>query len=66
MNIYFFNVNLSVSINDYSFTYICIVCYLQLRFYCLTFSVNDFKILILIIEMVFVFQNKTIIKVFGF
>ena len=39
----FFNVNmflkckLNVSINDNSFKYICVVCYLKLRFYCLTY-----------------------------
>ena len=25
-------------INDYSFKYVCVVCYLEIRFYCLTFS----------------------------
>ena len=25
-------------INDYSFKYVCVVCYLKIRFYCLTFS----------------------------
>ena len=28
------NVNIYVSINDYSFKYICLACYLKLRFYC--------------------------------
>ena len=39
----FFNVNIFfkckyVRINDYSFKYVCVVCYLKIRFYCLTFS----------------------------
>ena len=39
----FFNVNIFfkckyVRINDYSFKYVCIVCCLKIRFYCLTFS----------------------------
>ena len=38
MYINFLNVNISVSINDYSFKYICVVYYLKLRFYCLTCS----------------------------
>ena len=38
-----FNVNIFfickyVRINDYSFRYVCIVCCLKIRFYCLTFS----------------------------
>ena len=34
----FLNVNINVSISDYSFKYICVVCYLKLRFYCLNCS----------------------------
>ena len=39
----FFNVNIFfkckyVRINDYSFKYVCVVCCLKIRFYCLTFS----------------------------
>ena len=74
----FFNVNIFfkckyVRINDYSFKYVCVVCYLKIRFYCLTFSAMsnlnsaDFttpnsqssEILILKIEMLLEFQNKT-------
>ena len=38
----FFNVNIFfkckyVRINDYSFKYVCIVCCLKIRFYCLSF-----------------------------
>ena len=37
----FFNVNIflnvNMRINDYSFKYVCIVCCLKIRFYCLTF-----------------------------
>ena len=72
----FFNVNIFfkckyVRINDYSFKYVCVVCCLKIRFYCLTFSgmsnLNsaDFttpnqssEILILKIEMLLEFQNK--------
>ena len=32
------NVNIYVSINDYSFKYICLACYSKLRFYCLICS----------------------------
>ena len=27
-----------MKINDYSVKYVCVVCYLKIRFYCLTFS----------------------------
>ena len=72
----FFNVNIFfkckyVRINDYSFKYVCVVCCLKIRFYCLTFSAisnlnsADFttpnqssEILILKIEMLLEFQNK--------
>ena len=37
-NVCFLNVNIYVSINDYLFKYIYLVCYLKLRFYCLTYS----------------------------
>ena len=32
------NVNIKVSISDYLFKYICLVCYLKIYFYCLTCS----------------------------
>ena len=38
MYIYFLNVNIYVSINDYLFKYIYLVCYVKFRFYCLTCS----------------------------
>ena len=38
MNIYFLNVNIYVSINDYLLKYIYLVCYLRFCFYCLTSS----------------------------
>ena len=60
-----------VRINDCSFKYVCVVCCLNIRFYCLTFSAisnlnsADFitrnqssEILILEIEMLLEFQNK--------
>ena len=79
----FFNVNIFfkckyVRINDYSFKYVCVVCCLKIRFYCLTFSAisnlnsADFttpnqssEILILKIEMLLEFQNKTNIEMMG-
>ena len=58
--------------SDYSFKYVCVVCWLKIRFYCLTFSAMsnlnsaDFtapnqssEILILKIEMLLEFQNMT-------
>ena len=72
------NVNIYVSINDYSFKYICQACYLKLRFYCVTCSAMsnltspDFattrqlsEFLTLKIEM-FEFQDKKNIKIIGF
>ena len=72
------NVNIYVSINDYLFKYICLACYLKLRFYCLTCSAMsnltspDFtttrqssRILILKTEML-EFQNKKNIETIGF
>ena len=72
------NVNIYESINDYSFKYICLACYLKLRFYCLTCSAMsnltspDFtttrqssEILILKIEML-EFQDKKNIEIIGF
>ena len=38
MHIYFLNVTINLSINDYSFKYICLACYLTLRFYCFNCS----------------------------
>ena len=32
-----------MSIKDFSFKFICVVCYLKLCFYCLTWSVTDFR-----------------------
>ena len=80
----FFNVNIYlkskyVRINDYSFKYVCVVCCLKIRFYCLTFSAisnlnsADFttpnqssEILILKIEMLLEFQNKRNSEIIGF
>ena len=72
------NVNIYVSINDYSFKYICLACYLKLRFYCLTCSAMsnltspDFtttrqssEILILKIETL-EFQDKKNIEIIEF
>ena len=73
---FFFNVNIFFKckyarINDYSFKYVCAVCCLKFRFYCLTFSTMsnlnsaDFtalnqssEISILKIDMLLEFQNK--------
>ena len=80
----FFNVNIFfkckyVRINDYSFKYVCVVCCLKIRFYCLTFSAisnlnsADFttsnqssEILILKIKMLLEFQNKRNSEIIGF
>ena len=43
MYIYFLIVNVNVSINNFSFKYICVVCYRKLCFYNLTWSVTDFR-----------------------
>ena len=72
------NVNIYVSIKDYSFKYICLACYLKIRFCCLTLSAMlnltspDFtttrqssEILILKIEML-EFQDKKNIEIIGF
>ena len=71
MYIYFLNVN--VSINDYSFKYICLGSYLKLSFHCLTcsamsnlnsadFTTQSSEILILKIESLLEFQNKANIE----
>ena len=80
----FFNVNIFFEckyerINDYSFKYVCVVCCLKIRFYCLTFSAisnlnpADFitpnhssQILILKIGILLEFQNETISEIIGF
>ena len=72
------NANIYVSINDHSFKYICLACYLKLCFYCLTYSAMsnltspDFtttrqssEILILKIEML-EFQDKKNIEIIEF
>ena len=72
-------ININVSIKNYSFKYICLVCYLKLRFYHLTcFAMSnltsaDFtttrqssEILILKIEMLLEFQDKKDIEIIGF
>ena len=73
----YLNVNINLSINDYSFKYICLVCYLKLRFYYLPCSASfeyswfhntkqSSEILILKIEMLLEFQNKTNTEIIGF
>ena len=72
------NANIYVSINDHSFKYISLACYLKLRFYCLTYSAMsnltspDFtttrqssEILILKIETL-EFQDKKNIEIIEF
>ena len=72
----FFNINIFfkckyVRIKDYLCKYVCAVCSLNIRFYCLTFSAisnlnsagfttpnQSSEILILQIEMILEFQNK--------
>ena len=68
-----------VKINNCLFKYVCVVCCLKTRFYCLIFSAisnltsADFttpnqstEILILKIEMLLEFQNKTNSEIIGF
>ena len=57
---------MNVSIIDNSFKYICVVCYLKLRFYCLTCSFTDFRDFKSQNRNVGVFQNKTNIEIIGF
>ena len=64
--IYFLNVNINVSINDHSFKYICVVCYLKLRFFASLVQSQISEILILKIEILLGFQNKTNIEIIGF
>ena len=52
---YFLNVNINVSINDYSFKYICVLCYLKLS-----------EQLIIKREMFLEFQNKTNVEIILF
>ena len=81
---YFFIVNIIfkckyVRINDCSFKHVRVVCCLEIRFYCLTFSAisnlnsGDFttpnqssEILILKIEILLEFQNKRNNEITGF
>ena len=56
---YFLNVNINVSINDYSFKYICVLCYLKL-------SEQLSEILIIKREMLLEFQNKTNVEIILF
>ena len=43
----FLIVNINASMNNFSFKYICVVFYLKLCFYCLTWSITDFRDLLL-------------------
>ena len=65
--------------NEYSYKYACVVCFLKIRFYCLTFSAisnlssADFttpnqssEISTLKIEMLLEFQKKINIEITGF
>ena len=79
----FFNVDIFLKCKfvriNYSLKYVCVVCCLKIRFYCLTFpailNLNspDFttsnqspEILIRKIEMLLEFQNKKNIEIIGF
>ena len=66
MLIYFFIVNINVSINKFSFKYICVVCYLKVCFIASFGQSPISEILILEIEMLLVFQNKTNIEIIEF
>ena len=56
---YFLNVNINVSISDYSFKYICVLCYLKL-------SEQLTEILIIKREMLLEFQNKANVEIMLF
>ena len=56
---YFLNVNINVSINDYSFKYICVLYYLKL-------SEQLPQILIIKREMLLEFQNRTNVDIILF
>ena len=75
----YINVTINVSINDYSIKYICLVCYIKLRFYCLTCSAmsnltsadftttrQSLEILIVKIEMLLKFKDQKNIEIIGF
>ena len=55
-----------MSVNNFSFKYICVVLYLELRFYCLTCLFTDFRDFNSENRNVGVFQNKTNIEITGF
>ena len=57
----FLIVNINVSINNFSFKYICVVCYLKLRFVASLAS----EILILKIKMLLCFKVRRISNLFG-
>ena len=63
-------------ISDYSFKYVCVVCYSNLLFSCLICSAmsnllishteHSSEILILKLEMLLEFQNKMTVEIIGF
>ena len=61
----FLNVNISMSVNDYSLKYICVVYYLKLRFIASLIQLPILEILIVKMEMLLLFQNKKIIEIIG-
>ena len=56
---YFLNIDIDVSINDYSFKNICVLCYLKL-------SEQFSEILIIKTEMFLEFQNKINVEIILF
>ena len=62
VRLYFLIVNINVSINNFSCKYICVVCYLKLRFSCHS-PISE--ILILKIEMLVCFKIRRISKLLG-
>ena len=53
----FLTVNINVSINNFSFKYICVVCYLKLRFPCLILKTSSRRL-----EDQPVFAGKRLLK----
>ena len=58
-SMYFLNINIDVSINDYSFKNICVLCYLKL-------SEQFSDILFIKTEMFLEFQNKINVEIILF
>ena len=61
-----FKCKYNVSIYDYSFKYICLICYLKLPYYCLTCSAMSNMNSAEFREMLLEFESKTDIEIIWF